>query len=247
MSFLKKIHPLLRAPGDQEPNIAYFIARLGGEGERWAAEYTRSEHVDLMVGTNRALAALRARQIETGRRELQAVERLFYETEGVTAPEVHHLLGRWYFGALAYLYYCIEDLPRAEEALDRAEEEVRRAIEIRRFLLPYATECCEFWVQRIRVARNHRRWSAMWKNVEVTRQIVSGERPCCVLDDGTEIGFAAVREFYSRFAGLTEEERRPLRWVLEEESWHRRFRSILAEIYTLSGFVIPYTPAPDLV
>jgi hypothetical protein len=245
MSFLEKLHPFLRTPGEQEPNIAYFVARLGGEGERWAEEYTRPEHVEIMAGTNRALAALRARRIETGRREMEAVEKLFHANEGATSPEVHHLLGRWYFGALAYLHYCAEDLPQAEEALDRAAEEVRRAIQIRRFLLPYATECCEFWVQRIRVARNHRRWSTMWRNVEITRQIVDSERPCCVLDDGTGIGFPDVREFYSRFTGLTEEERRPLRWVLEEESWRRRFRSIVGEIYGLSGFVIPYTPAAD--
>jgi len=244
MSFLEKLHPLFRTPGDDGPNIAYFVARLGGEGERWAAEYTRPEHIELMAGTNRALVALRARRIEEGRRELERVESRFREAESRTTRDVHHVLGRWYYGMAAYYFYCIEDYPGAEEALDRGHEEVRQAIEHKPFLLPYAMECYDFWLQRIRIARSRRSWSEMWRRVEITRRITTGELPCCELSDGTTIDVKGVQAFYSAFEALTDQERQPLRRVLDEDGWKRHFHSKLSEICILPGFVIPYTPAP---
>lgn len=244
MSFLETLHPLFRSPGDGEPNIAYFVARLGGEGERWAAEYTRPEHVELMSSANRSLAALRARRIDEGRRELRTVEDLFQETAATALPEVHHILGRWYYGLLAYYLYCVEDHRGAEEALDQGHEEVRRAIELRRFLIPYAMECYDFWLQRIRIARSQRLWPEVWRRIEIVRQIAGGERPCCVLSDGTPVDVNAVQAFYAGFVALTREERLVLSRVADAEGRLRHFRSILSEVYSLPGFVIPYTPAP---
>jgi hypothetical protein len=154
------------------------------------------------------------------------------------------MLGRWYYGLVAYYFYCIEDYCDAEEALDRGQEEVRQAIERKRFLLPYAMECYDFWLQRIRVACSRRLWPEMWRRVEITRQIANGEHPCCELSDGTAIDAKAIQTFYSVFGALTDRERQPLRRVLDEEGWKQHFRSKLSEIYTLPGFVIPYTPAP---
>jgi hypothetical protein len=243
-TFLERLHPAFRTPGGTDPNVAYFIARRGGEGERWVEEYTRPEHVELMARANRALQALRARRMREGRRDLKVVERLFRRAGSTTARSVHHILGRWYYGLLAYDFYCAEDFPGAESALDQGHEEVRQAIEIERFLLPYAMECYDFWLQRIRIARNQRRWPEVWRRIEITRQIATGERPCCVLSDGTAVGVLAVQEFYECFEALTDMERRALRRVLEAESRSRHFRSILSEVYSPPGFVIPYTPDP---
>lgn len=245
MSFLESLPPLFRTPGDDEPNVAYFVARTGEEGERWAHEYTRPEHVEIMTGANRALQVLRARRIAEGYQELLAVERLFHGAADDTPPEVHHMLGRWYYGLLAYYLYCIADLQGAEEALDRGHEEVRRAIERKRFLLPYATECYGFWVQRIRIAQRQRLWSELAHRAEITRQIAVGEKPCCVLDDGTVVDIAAVQAFYLGFEELTARERQPLQQVLDCETRLRQLRSVLSQAYNVPGFVIPYTPGPS--
>ncbi|HET9210706.1 MAG TPA: hypothetical protein VFR03_09925 [Thermoanaerobaculia bacterium] len=205
-------------------------------------EYTRPQHVELMMGANRALQALRKRRLEEGYRELQAVEALFHAAEGATAREVHHVLGRWYYGLLAYYFYCIEDYSGADTALDRGHEEVRQAVEKKRFLLPYAIECYEFWLQRIRIARNQRLWPEVWRRVEIARRIATGEQPCCVLSDGSRIDVMAVRAFYVGLEDLTERERQPLWRFLDETAIQRQFRSILSEIYAMPGFVIPYTP-----
>jgi hypothetical protein len=244
MSFLERLHPLFRTPGAVEPNVAYFVARLGGEGELWAQEYTRPEHVELIAGTDRALRALRARRIEEGRQELRTAEEMFQAAESATAPDVHHMHGRWYYGVLAYYFYCAADYGRAEETLDRAQQGVRQAIELRRFLVPYAMECYELWFQRIRVARSQRLWPEVWRRMETARQIASGEKPCCVLSDGTAVGIPTVQAFYSGFEALTEEERQPLRRILDAEDRSRQLRSLLSEVYFPSGFVIPYTPSP---
>jgi hypothetical protein len=245
MGFLDKIHPAFRTPGDSEPNIAYFVARQGGEGESWAEEYTRPEHVEIVAGTNRALRALRRRRYEEGRQELRAIEGPFHAAGRATAREVHLILGRWYFGVLAYYFYCVEDFAGADETLDLAQEGVRQAIDLRRCLLPYAMECYEFWYQRIRISRSQRLWPEVWRRAEIARQIAAGERPCCVLDDGTAIDIAAVQAFYRGCEELTEAERKPLRRILDQEERSRQVRSVFSEIYAMPGFVIPYTPAPS--
>jgi hypothetical protein len=242
MSFLEKLHPSFRTPGDQEPNIAYFIARLGGEGERWVEEYTRPEHLELMARTNRSLAALRARRLEEGRRELQRVESLYQKAGSTATLDVYHILGRWYYGLLAYYLYCTEDYPGADQALDRGHEEVRQAIESKLFLVPYAMECCVFWFQRIRVARSQRLWPEVWRRAETTRQILANERPCCVLSDGTRIDVAAIQAFYMGFEALTDSERRPLRRIIDPAERARQIRAVFSDVYALPGFVIPYTP-----
>lgn len=246
MSFLDRLHPLARTPGDSEPNIAYFVARLGGEGQVWAEEYTLPEYVEIMGRVDQAVRFLHAHQIESGRRDLQAAESMLREAAASASREVHLLLGRWYYQAMAFFYYCLEDFSAADELLDRAEQEVRQAIEGKSFLLPYVMRCHELWCHRIRVARSRRCWPELWRRIEITRRMVEGDEPLCVLGDGTAIDIAAVKAFYSRFEGLTERERLPLRRVVNDESRRRHFRKILAEVYTPSGFVIPYTPAPAL-
>jgi hypothetical protein len=242
MSFLDSLHPAFRAPGDEEPNIAYFIARLGGEGELWAAEYTRSGHVELMAGANRALVALRARRIAEGHRELRAVEERFHQARGTASPGVHGILGRWYYGLLAYYLYCVEEYQGADEALERGHEEVRRAIDHKRCLLPYAMECYGFALQRIRVAQGQRRWAEMWKRVETVRKIGAGEHPCCELSDGTAIGVASVQAFYTSLEELTRQELQALRPVIDTEGRERHLRTFLSAVYLPPGFVIPYAP-----
>jgi hypothetical protein len=246
MSFLDRLHPSSRTPGDAEPNIAYFVARLGGEAEEWAVEYTRPEHVELMALTEQGVRALRARRIEEGSRALQRAESILRATSGTVSQEVHLLLGRWYYQALAYYFYAREDFAGADAALDHGEELVRRAIQGRPFLVPYAMRCYELWCHRLRLARAQRLWPELSRRVEITRRMVEGEGPLCVLDDGTAVDIAAVKAFYARFEDLDEREARPLRRVVNDESRRRHLLSVLSDVYAVPGFVIPYAPEPGL-
>jgi hypothetical protein len=235
------LHPGLRKPGDIDPNWPYFVSLYSEEGFRWAEEYGRREHVQLMEQTTQSLQLLRRRKIGPGLELLGTVEAGLAKIER-EAPLFFHVLGRWYFGALAYYYYCIEDFPGAARALDAAYDSVQRAVEIKRFLVPFASHCHDFWIQRIRIHRNQRRWDDMRRAIEMARQTVTGERPYCVLSDGTPIDVAAIQSFYRSIAPFTEEEKVPLRLVFDDEFRLLSFRHSLAEIYAMPGFVIPYRP-----
>lgn len=235
------LHPSLRSPGEVEPNWAYFVAIRDEEGLQWAVEYGRKEHAELMTRTKQALVLLRTRQIEQGCAILQDVERGLQGVE-TTAPGVVHVLGRWYYGALAYYYYCRGDFAGAERSLDEGDNEVRRAIELRPYLIPFVTHCHDFAIQRVRIVRGQRRWPEMWQRIDIVREMVMGEHPFCSLSDGTPIDLKAVQAFYRSIPDLTPEEQQPLRWAFDDDFRGRFFGRALAQIFAMPGFVIPYLP-----
>jgi hypothetical protein len=241
MSFLESLHPSLRSPGDLEPNWAYFVARRDKEGERWAEQYSLPAHVEIMRGTAAALNLMRKNQMEAGRRKLAEIQGSLRDIE-CDFPDVVHVLGRWFYGALAYYHYCRESFSEAEEALDLAHEEVRQAIDRRRFLVPFAQHCYDFSIQRIRIVRNQKRWTEMRRMIELARQAGVGECPYCTLSDGTKVDLFAVQEFYSTLKPFSPEEEAAVQLVFDEQLRERSFRRSLAEVYALPGFVIPYLP-----
>jgi len=241
MSFLEKLPPSLRTPGEFEPNWAYFVAKRDESGASWAVQYCRPEHVSILNATATSLKLMRRNQMRSGFSKLEEAREALPDVER-NAPDVVHVLGRFYYGALAYYHYAEENFAAAEEAFDCAHEEVRRAIERKRFLVPFSSNCFDFSIQRIRIVRNQRRWEEMWKRVEIARQTAMGEHPYCVLTDGTEINLASIQAFYRSFEPFSQDEERSLRTVFDEEARARDFRFALAEIYALPGFVIPYLP-----
>jgi tetratricopeptide (TPR) repeat protein len=238
---MSALHPSLRSPGDFEPNWPYYVSLYSEAGFQWAVEYGRPEHVEITDAMLRALGLLRLRRIEPGLELLRSAKAGLREMES-TSPVFFNVLNRWYFGAIAYYYYCIEDYDQARTALDQAHEAVQRAIELRAFLAPFAFHCHDFCVQRVRIARNQRRWQEMKLCIEKARQMVMGEQPFCVLSDGTQVSLLTVQAFYNSLAPLTEEEKAPLNSVFDDEIRLRLLRRTVTETYTMSGFVIPYLP-----
>ncbi|HYU32691.1 MAG TPA: hypothetical protein VEW48_11055 [Thermoanaerobaculia bacterium] len=241
MSFLDQSHPVLRTPGSHEPNFAYFVARHDTEGQIWVERFSLPQHIAITATTTRALKLLRNRQMADGLRELDAAAEALCDVKR-SDPDIFHTLQRWYFGALAYYYYCREEFSEAEQCLDAAHHEVREAIELRPFLLPLAPHCYDFWIQRVRIVRNQRRWNEMWHLVDIARQVFTGERPFCRLDDGTAIDFSALKTYYESMAPFSEEEAKPLRSVFDPVTRRRLMNLDLAEAFAMPGFVIPYRP-----
>lgn len=246
MNFIDKLHPSLQTPGDGEPNWAYFIAMRDEEGQHWAERYSLPEHVEIARDTTLSLKNMRRNYLEEGLRLLEKVDRMLQLVEQ-DSPDIGHVLRRWYYGALAYYFYCKSDFVRAEEALDVAHEEIRQAIECKSFLLPLAQHCFDLCIQRARIVRNQRLWDEMWKRVEIARQTAVGERPYCLLDNGTAIDLDAVQKFYLSFEVLSDEERKSLSAVLDEDVRNRNLQQSLTGIYAISGFVIPYLPGSTAV
>jgi hypothetical protein len=235
----KRLHPSLQWPGDAEPNWPYFIALHCEEGLSWVEEYTRPLHLEMLQGTTESLRSLRARQIDRGHTLLEQIARGLNSVME-TSPATAHILGRWYYGALAYCHYCRDEFGLAEQALDQAQEEVRRTVELRRFLLPFASHCNDFCIQRVRIVRAQRRWAEMWRRIEISREMSMGQRPFFLLSDGTSVDLAAVQAFYRSIPGLTREEQKPLRSIFDERIRQQTTERMLAEVFAMPGFVIPY-------
>lgn len=216
----------------------HFTALSGPEARRWIGELHSGECRRIQEDVELALLLFRRRQLAEADALLGDVdERLRGFAE---ADAKGHVLRRFYLGSLAYGDYVRGDLDAAERASIAAGEEVRRAIELQRFLLPLAHHCHEFLLQRARIARNRRDWAAMRRLVAEVEEMLRGRRPYCVLADGTAIGVREVVAFCAAIPGLGEAELAHIHALTDGRAGLRLFRSFVGRLYALPGMVVPY-------
>jgi len=222
----------------------HFVALSCDEGRRWVKEYRRPECLELTRWIGQALAWLRRGRVDDGCELLvRAEERA--RALAALSPSLRHVLDRFYYGALAYLHYCLEDFDTAQELLERSDDAVRAAIEERRFLLPLAVHCHEFCLQHARIARSRRRWQEMREHIARSRAMMQDRLPLCVPRDGAAVYVATVAEFYRSIPGLSAEELAALRDLLDDGRRLELFERFVAGLYALRGPVIPYLPKPQ--
>jgi hypothetical protein len=231
---------LVHDPAGEPLDWSHFVARSGDEGRRWVEQYRRPELVQLARWSSESLRLLRRRNLEAGREVLERIDARLQTMNGSAPPSVARVLERWYYSVLAYHRYCVEDFDGAEHALGQAHEAVRAGIEMHRFLLPLATHCSDFAIQRARVARNRRRWREMRAGVELVRSMMAGGAPFCTLRDGTPVRLAEVLGFYDSLPGLTDAERESLRSLLDERVRRDDLDRFIAGLYAVPGMIIPY-------
>ena len=155
-------------------------------------------------------------------------------------PSILHVLGRHYHGVRAYGLYCLEDFGRARQELLSAEEAVREAIEIDRYLLPLASDCHEFHLHHARLARNQRRWSEMHEQIALVRGMVTDQVPLCRLRDGSPVSYSTIRVYYHPRSPIPEEAQHVARPFLDTELRCRLFEQFVVGLYSIPGIVIPY-------
>jgi len=226
------------AGGATQPNWFHFVAMCGEEGSRWVEEYRQPECRQLTGEISRALELLRKRQIEAGGDHLRKVADPLRSLTP-SCETIGLVLERIYHPVLAYYYYCIEDYDAAEEALEAAGSALRRAIQLRRFLLPLVDSFVDLTFQRARIARNRQRWVEASNFLRKVDGMIQGELPFCCLSDGTAIDLAGLRHFYSLLP-LTEEDRAMASYVFNGNILRSVFEKTEAEIYCQIGLLIPY-------
>src|SRR5436305_186841 len=147
----------------------HFAARSGEAGRAWTQAYRC--HLPIVELTERALTDLRCRRFEKGEASLR---RCAAELAGLSVfpISVRWVVERFFYGALAYLRYCLGDLDEAEQLLRRADDALVAAIRDSIFLLPLAIHCQELCLHQARIARNGRRWPEMQAHVERARAMV---------------------------------------------------------------------------
>lgn len=209
------------------------------EGAAWVEAFEKTPLPGLIERADEALFALRRGEKEKGSELLDEVrvdvEKL--EAEHPEWPVV--IVRRWLHGTEAFLHYLVGDFEAALEALDEAETAIRRSLESEYLLMPLAYQSLDFVVQRMRVARNERRWQELDKQADRARAMVDDRLPLFELEGDRQIFSQTVVDFY-RACRLSTDERGVLEYFFSDGRPVRRFESKISNIVQPSGFVVPF-------
>ena len=222
------------------PRWADFIALGGAAGRHWLAEYELAGGMELHRWTEEALELLRRRRLDAGLALLEQAGALAAARPGDARDSIAHVMRRWYWAALAYLHYCQEELDQASQALERAHDAVRAAVEAAEPVLPLAPHCHEFRIQHARIARSRRRWSEMWSHIETARNMLQDREPLCIRSDGNPVHFADLARHYGPLSAYEGDDRKALVGLLTDHYRLRYFELNLHWVYAPAGFTIPY-------
>lgn len=192
-----------------------------------------------MAGTDEALGLLRRRQFQPALEILDSVGAELRALQGAR-PCMVQALGRLYRGVRAYYFYCTDHFDAAHEDLREAARCVQQAVQAERILLPLAHDCHEFLLHHARIARNQQRWDEMQGYTKAVRDMVENRRPLCELADGTAIDYHELAQHFQALP-LDEDDQRTLRPFMDVGQRRHHFERFLVELYTLPGFVIPYS------
>jgi hypothetical protein len=233
---LAAVFPRPATARPQEYDWVHFVARRSDAGRDWAEEYRR-RCGDVYQQTRTSLGLLRKRQITAGREALAAA-RAGLRDLGDLPPSLAHVMDRWYYGALAYYFYCVSDFGAALESIERANAAVEAAIACEPLLLPFAQTCQEFPLHKARIAYLQGRWREAREHVGLAWQTLNDERPLCILADGTAVYFSRLIASYRQIPDLDADEEASLRSILDEDVRRGLFERAAASIYATP--VIPY-------
>ncbi|HEX2202862.1 MAG TPA: hypothetical protein VHG91_06180 [Longimicrobium sp.] len=216
----------------------HFVRRSGDEGKAWVADYRR--HLTVWELCDEALALLRRRRFAEGEALLERARVARDALAGGVDPSIRAVLDRWYYGVLGYALYCRDRGDEADAMMGRAHEAVATAVGHRRFLLPLAYHCHEFYLHRARIARNRNRWAEMRDHVREVRGMMDGSVPFCTLAGGDPVVIDTIAGFYLSLAPLSEAEEKVCRVVIDQEVRMRGFDRFVHGMYRIPGAVIPY-------
>ena len=215
------------------------VARHGDAGAAWVEGFEKTPLPGLIDRADEALFAMRRREVEKGREILDEVRAEIEKCEAEHPEWPVVIVRRWLHGTEAFLDYLAGDFDAALDALAKAEAAVRRSLEGESLLMPLAYQSIDFVVQRMRVARNERRWEELERQVDRGRAMVDDRQPLFELADGRQIFNQTVLDFY-RACELSEGERRALEYIYAENRPVKRFESKISPINRPAGFVVPY-------
>jgi hypothetical protein len=214
-----------------------YVAVSGPDGSRWAEDY-RIAGRQMGPQIDQALGLLRRGQLGPGRdllARIDACRRVLLRD----SPSIGHVLSRFYYGALSYLYYADGDYPGAVSALEQAADSLRAAIGISSFLLPLAPILSDIPLKRAALARRALQWDEMQEHLIELLEMGLDQRPLCVLHDGSAIHYRDLHAFLSPLP-LSEEERDALRNLADDRLRLVVTRRSIEHLYAPSDVLIPY-------
>jgi hypothetical protein len=156
-----------------------------------------------------------------------------------TSPGIYHVIGRYYYGALAYYEYCVEDFEGADRTLNKTLEAIRKSVEAEPCLLPFSAVAMDVPLKQAQIARAQGLWSEMRDRLRMTKEIVLDQRPMFVLSDGTPIyHHTLAAPFLDSPSGNGTGE--TVRYLTDEALRLQVFEQWVEILYALPDFLIPY-------
>lgn len=220
------------------PTWLHFVRKSGEAGARWAERY--HEAGAALRLSEEAVQALRQRRHCEGEALLRRARGELRALDGSTPPSVKAVVERWYYGALGYYFYVLDDFDPADCAMARAHGAVVAAVEREPCLVSLAIDAYEIEMHRARVSRERRAWAQMRERAAGAAAMRAGDRPLCTLADGTEVWLADVQRFYRQIPGLTDEERASLATIVDDAQSRVHAERAFHYVFRVPGAVIQY-------
>jgi Lantibiotic biosynthesis dehydratase C-term len=219
------------------------VSLASSAGRDWVGRFLE-QHQDPIDATNEALRLLRATDLGDDRlsRAAALLERAGQQTRGLAAsdPPAYGVFGRFYFGTLAYLRYCNDELDLAPTLLDRANACLIAAVSEQRCLLPATPLNADIPLQKARIARRRRRWQEMALHLGELHQMQADERPLCLLGDGTAVYYRTLGQVFDAAGTLTPDQQTAIRNLLDKSQRLRAVSRRVRQLYTPSHLLIWY-------
>lgn len=222
---------------DFEEKVHWWELLTGdAKAKRWIESYAplTREISDHLV---QAVARLRTGKPEEGYALLEQADRLRWSLLP-DEPSMFAVMSRFYFSSHAFFLFLAGEAERAKQALEESRSAITQAIEIDRFLYPFAMGTLDAPLKLATIACQQRRWEAMQGHLLEYRDMGTSRKPLCVLSDGTEVRCADVIRDIAALP-LSDERRSELRVLLEEDLWHWEIQRLVARCYALPGQLIP--------
>lgn len=219
-------------------DIYHFIDLADDEGRAWNREFQQRGYLALRDRLNVALKLMHERQVGRAKEVLDEVA-AGLEQAGGDDLSMRQVVGRWFHGIWAYYHYLVGDFAEAGRELDRAHVSISSAIERHWFLTSLASHCMDLRIQQARIERNRGNWQEMAENLELSRQMIFGSSPFCVLRNGKPITLDIIAQHFADL-DLGEEEKQATSGFFDEEGKRKDFDRHAKQMYALPGLVIQY-------
>jgi hypothetical protein len=221
-----------------KPNydVFHFIAMRSQEAREWVNEFLVRVPREL---STRALGSFQAAQFEAGLRDLRSYRAVVRRSN--TNDSIEFLGLRWYHSVLAYYFYCRGQFLRASAEMDRAEDTVKKAVALSQFLLPMLSICEESLIQKARIDRQQNKWDSMKRHLCKAEQMSRNQLPLCYIHE-RPVMEADITDYFLQLDSLSEQERdcSYIRSAVDPVYRQQLSNTVLASIYLVPGFVIPY-------
>ena len=173
-----------------------YLPDMGEDARAWYMAYQKFGN-GISGRTTAAVRDLQRRKLNSAWSVLENCRIDLGVIEGTAPRSVVTVVEFSYLSTLAYFYYHKAEFDEARAALKRAILIIEETLSIAPFLIPCAGQCYDYQLHLARIARAESRWREMFRQVEMGREMVYGERPLCHASWGP-VHIEDICEFYRR-------------------------------------------------